>query len=78
MSSAFMTPYNEDSQRLTNSQREEFNYYVQPGNAGPAELFAELFALTQSRAGEIEQRSQGLAKAFPQSYKFMHDLVSSY
>jgi hypothetical protein len=71
----FKAAYDEDFQRLTNSQRTRLYYYCQEGDAGPSELFAELFALTESSAGGIDPRSPELVSAFPNSLKFVRTLL---
>jgi PDZ domain len=73
-SDAFIKAYEEDSGRLNNSQRTEFNYFLQEAGAGPTELFAELFALSQSKAGGIDERSPDLGRAFRKSFEYVRSL----
>jgi tetratricopeptide (TPR) repeat protein len=73
-SGEFKAAYDQDVVRLSSSQRNSFYYYCQEGDAGPSELFAELFAVTLSSGG-IDPRSPSLAQAFPASYQVMRGLL---
>lgn len=72
---AFTEAYAQDTRGMTNSQRNEFDYFVQEGKAGPEELFAELFALCQT--DETQKRKvDSFAKAFPHCHTFMENTLS--
>ncbi len=74
-SSAFTAAYQKDFQHLSVSEKNEHYYYCQEGDAGPCELFAELFALNLSSAGGIDQRSPSLARAFPTCFSHIQTFV---
>ncbi len=74
-SSEFKAAYRKDFQHLSLSEKNEHYYYCQEGDAGPSELFAELFALDLSPAGGIDQRSPTLAKAFPTCFSHIQSFV---
>jgi len=71
----FSTDYAEDSSKLTNTQRTEFQYFVQDGNAGAQETFAELFMLACTPAGQIDQSSIELGKTFSHSFEYVKERV---
>ncbi|MBS1956815.1 MAG: PDZ domain-containing protein [Cyanobacteria bacterium SZAS-4] len=68
-SSDFKKAYEEDSHRLTNELRNRFYYYTQADEAGPSELFAELFS-EASGSGE----SEGLGNAFPHCLQYIKQM----
>lgn len=65
----FKKAYDEDSHRLTNELRNRFYYYTQADEAGPSELFAELFSESRG-SGE----SEGLETAFPHCLKYIKQM----
>ncbi len=65
----FKKAYEEDSHRLTNELRNRFYYYTQADEAGPSELFAELFSEANG-SGE----SEGLGNAFPHCLTYIKQM----
>lgn len=43
-SAAFKSAYNDDTSILSKTQREQLSYFLQEGNAGPEEAFAQIYA----------------------------------
>ncbi len=74
-SSSFKAAYQKDFQHLSLSEKNEHYYYCQEGDAGPSELFAELFALNLSSAGGIDERSPSLGKSFPSCLSYIQSFV---
>lgn len=70
-SDAFMKAYEADCQRLTNTVRDKFYYYTQPGEAGPAEMFAELSSSALSPPAHRKSHSEDLARHFPKSAEYV-------
>jgi hypothetical protein len=69
----FIKTYTKEVNNLTNSQRKEVEYYVQQGEAGASELFAELFASIYSSRPTARQRRQ-LAQYFPETRNKIYKL----
>lgn len=70
-SEEFTKAYTEDSQRLTNELRNTFYYFTQADEAGPSELFAELFSISLGGGGQ-----RGLESAFPHCFKYVKHIDS--
>jgi hypothetical protein len=71
-SADFTKAYTEDSQRLTNELRNTFYYFTQSDEAGPSELFAELFSIASGGSGY----APGMDSAFPRSFKYVKQIES--
>ena len=69
-SEEFTASYQDDCSRFTNEVRREFEYFTQEGQAGPSELFAELFAAGIAPPG-AELTSNDLPRAFPRCFQFV-------
>jgi hypothetical protein len=65
----FKKAFEEDSNRLTNELRNRFYYYTQADEAGPSELFAELFSEVRDASN-----SEGLGIAFPHCFKYIKQM----
>jgi hypothetical protein len=61
-SETFVAAYQSDCRHLTNGLREHFHYYTQAEEAGPSELFAELFADAVSAQGDVDTNGKNLIK----------------
>jgi membrane-associated protease RseP (regulator of RpoE activity) len=72
----FLSSYQSDSGRLTNTLREHFYYYTQADEAGPSELFAQLFMCAVSPAGTVNTNDQNLTRTFPKCYELVKKIVS--
>lgn len=75
-SDQFMQAYNEDSSKLTNSQRTNFSYFsMQEPGTSSTELFAELFSILCT-SGDYTLRpvDKGLYEAFPHCISVMRSI----
>ncbi len=75
----FRQTYASDAQNLSNTQRSEFEYFVQPDGAGENELFAELFythCLTGDENTRRSKSARDLAQAFPKTFRLVEDLIA--
>ncbi len=68
-SADFKKAFAEDTKSLTNELRTIYQVYLQEGEAGPAEMFAELFHCYFS--SETSHRSMEMAKQFPKCYSYV-------
>jgi hypothetical protein len=76
-SDTFKAAYQSDNGHLTNGLREHFYYYTQSDEAGPSELFAELFACAVRPVGELDTDSINLTKTFPACFVQVKKAVAS-
>lgn len=70
-SPGFLKAYEADCQKLTNTLREEFYYYVQPGWLGPSEMFAEQTSAVLSPPNRLRSTAEGVSKQFPNCYQYV-------
>lgn len=68
-SEEFKKAFAEDTKSLTNEMRLAYQVYLQEGEAGPSEMFAELFHCFFS--SETSHRSMDMAKQFPKCYQYV-------
>lgn len=68
-SEEFKKAFAEDTRSLTNELRLSYQVYLQEGEAGPSEMFAELFHCFFSN--ETSHRSMDMAKQFPKCYAYV-------
>jgi tetratricopeptide (TPR) repeat protein len=61
----FSDAYGNDVDRIPARDQTRFAYFLQPGNAGRSELFAEVFAAVYTPDDEQNQGQIALMKAFP-------------
>jgi hypothetical protein len=66
---SFTSAYEQDCGRLTNGVRTQFHYFTQEGQAGPSELFAELFSVNIQKPNERNTNDINLSRTFPNCYK---------
>jgi hypothetical protein len=71
----FAATYKTDCDKLSNSQRTRYYYFTQTEDAGPSELFAELFAAGVSNKAGQSIRSSNMPSAFPQSFAIIQRLL---
>ena len=68
----FTSVYKKESESLSNSSRSHVTYFLQSGDAGGAELFAELFvAICDPQAKD----DYNVVKTFPRTYSYLQSLV---
>jgi tetratricopeptide (TPR) repeat protein len=75
-SDTFKSAYQSDNGHLTNGLREHFYYYTQSEEAGPSELFAELFACAVRPAADLDTDSLNLTKTFPACFAQVKKVVA--
>ncbi|MBS2010926.1 MAG: hypothetical protein JST01_27995 [Cyanobacteria bacterium SZAS TMP-1] len=63
----FRAAYTLDVDNLTSNQRQKLRYFLQSGNAGPAETFATVFANAVCQSGNTPLVRPDLAEAFPRA-----------
>lgn len=68
---AFMKAYNSDVAKIPNSSRDRYSYFLQGGNAGPSEAFAELF----NQHHGLSPGRQDVISVFPKAYKVLKGLM---
>jgi hypothetical protein len=76
-SDAFAAAYQSDCNHLTNGIRDHFYYYTQSGEAGPIELFAQLFACAVAAPGTLDTDDQNLTKVFPNCFTLVKKVVAT-
>jgi YD repeat-containing protein len=62
-------------QDLTEAEKKEIGYYLQPGHIGRSEAFAELFAINQG-GGASEGSRALMEKAFPETMKAIRERLA--
>ncbi|CAN5304467.1 hypothetical protein BH11CYA1_BH11CYA1_45130 [soil metagenome] len=65
----FISSYNADLQRLTNTQKNRFPYYTQGGGTGESEAFAELFSFAMDPRLLTIEYNRDLANSLPLTFK---------
>lgn len=71
-STAFQKVVKEDHHKLTNTTREAYWYYTQPGR-GESELFAETFATIHGQG--LDPREANMSRVFPNTTKFIKAIL---
>lgn len=74
-SAAFLKAYKNDKDRIPNSLLKNYHYFLQPGSAGPSELFAELFAHVYGTNKGIEVHLAHYEKVFPRCTKYVTSIL---
>lgn len=72
----FRAAYEADCARLNDTQRQKLKYFLQAGDAGPSETFAELFAKSLLLKAKLPiEVPNGLESAFPNTLGVMEKLL---
>jgi hypothetical protein len=72
----FAAAYKADCDKLTNTLHTRYYYFTQTEEAGPSELFAELFAHALSGKGRIAINDANMPAAFPRSFAIVQKLIN--
>jgi hypothetical protein len=73
--SEFRSAYSTDISEMTIAQKERLRYFLQEGDAGPAEVFASLFMGVTCQGAGRKQPRPDISAAFPRSFKIVQNLV---
>ena len=74
----FIAAYEEDKRHLTPKQVAKDQYFLQPGKAGPAELFAELLSIHYLWRMKSPMIFGHLVRDFPVSYAYVEGYLTHY
>ncbi|HEY9775159.1 MAG TPA: hypothetical protein V6C81_15445 [Planktothrix sp.] len=76
-SKEFEDAYQRDLAKLTPEQRKQLDYYLQNGEAGPEELFAELFCSAVGGRPDKNHFPLDMAKLFPETYGLVQKKIQN-